>query len=248
MIKVNLLPSYVIEFRNIKKIAIIALIVVVVGLIGVWKYDTDLKDQQAWYQEDKIRCDERVKVVQEYAKGAEELATKAGAYSPWINGFTLQVYQDYVESIAATMSSVGGAIAGRGLWYKTLKVGTTGSFSAEGTIKGAMQFLNYYFRMKDSGFTLEPVVEPYNASRGVTARNYQYEFHIPLRVNGQVGNSMLPTPTLPETGSNWPSLHQPVGGQQQGGTGTPGTTGAPGGAPPSAPVGAPPGGGVPGGG
>ena len=241
MIKVNLLPSYVIEFRNIKKIAIISLIVVVVALVGVWKFDSDLKNQQAWFEEDRIRCDTRSTEVKKYEEGAVLIATKAAAYDPWLKYFTLPIYQDYVNSIADTMSSVGGAIAGRGLWYKTLRVATTGNFSAEGNIQGAMQFLNYYFRMKDSGFILEPAVEPYSPQRGVTPRNYQFSFLIPLKVNGKVGNTMLPTPTLPAAGSAWQGLHQPFGGAQQQQGGAPGAPGAP-------PTGGPPptGGGVPG--
>ena len=233
MIKVNLLPSYVIEFRNIKKILIVTLIVAVVGLVTVWKYGTDVLLQEQWYVSDLSRLSEYTQRIESYRDDSQSLATDAGKFTEWINAFTLTKYQDYTKSIADVFRSVGGAIAGRDLWYNELTIKDSSEFIADGSIRGSRRFLDYYFRMRDDGFTLTAAAIPFPATeQGTNSQIQQHRFQalVPLHVTGAVAPSMLPVPQLPSGGTNYNSLFTPVQGAAD--PAAAGGPGGPGGSPP----------------
>ena len=87
MIRINLLPPYVHEPQRIK-ITIIVFVALFILLAGiVFKWQADLKSQQAWYDDTAKACAEQKTVLDKYVADAGVWKGKAEKYDPWIKFF-----------------------------------------------------------------------------------------------------------------------------------------------------------------
>lgn len=241
MIKVNLLPSYIAEFRRMKILAVVFAVLFIIegGLAMGWS--NGRKAQTEWMNTDKARLDAMAGQYKSYQGDADKLKSNSEAYSSYIKFFYgLGPMKDYnAEMVDKTFTEAAQKIGGDGTAYHDFTVKATGDLEATGRMKGSLQFLNYYFRMKDQSFTLDPAVQVGPLTQTVK-----------LHVVGKV--SPLPTPpSVPGTNNTWDALFKSVSGAVAGGAGAaPGAPGAPGGAmmpggaggamPPGAPGGAMP--------
>lgn len=223
MIKINLLPSYVHEARRIKMtIAIfVALFIIEGGIVFGWQ--SGLQKQADWYVQDQQRCEAGKVALDKYAADATALQAEVGTYDEWINTFAdLQPFKDYNEKLAQSMIEVGAKLGGKRAWFTQITIQPDGAVQATGKIKGSMNFLSYYFSLKDEGFDLAPAVQPYDPSSKISPEK-QMAQEIAVDAQGKV-TPLPPVPTLPNGSSPYNGIYQPVsGGAASGGAANGGT-------------------------
>lgn len=223
MIRINLLPPYVHEAQRIKK-TIIVFVVLFILLAGiVFKWQADLKGQQAWFADSAKTFATQKTKLDKYVADVGLWKGKTEKYNPWISFFERTPVKDYNQQVTKTMVEVAEKLAGNGAWFSTVTIQGDGNFTASGEIRGSMQFLSYYFRIRDIGGKLEPAVQPIAKDvRGL----------IPLAVSWQA-TAFPNQPAPPGTGGTPDTVYKPAAA----GGGAPGAPVAPGGAMPADPGG-----------
>ena len=118
MIKLNLLPQYVIEFRRIKVLVIFFVIILALEGGVVIKAYLDLKNQAAWFTKDKSYFDTRKAMIDKEVAEAGEWKKNSTAYTSYIDFFSRGAVVDYNSKLVKTLqeaaSQVGG---GRQAWF-----------------------------------------------------------------------------------------------------------------------------------
>ncbi|MHB9132500.1 MAG: hypothetical protein ACYDBB_15625 [Armatimonadota bacterium] len=212
MIKLNLLPSYIHENRR----AWIVLVIFVVLLMlqgGVFfKAYMDLQAREKWYTKEGgpgiNYFQGRVTLINEAKTKADGIGTKAEAYTKYTTFFTRGEVLKYNYSIADAMAEVANSLGTtKGAWYEKITITPDKKFTADGRIRGLMNFVNYYFKIKKMGgeWKLTPMALPY--AKKFDAMNQKIE----LKVAGSYTTEILKPPTPPETDEPYDQLYHAAG-------------------------------------
>jgi len=150
VIKLNLLPSHIFERRRIYITIAVSLALIALEWLVILKFKADVQAQQEWYTNDTSRVKDYQSKLDAYTTEETGFKNYPAVYSKWIDTFgTLQPFKDYTNQIAVTLAEAARKIGGGGAWFDDMTIDNDGKLSADGHIKGSMQFLNYYFRIRD---------------------------------------------------------------------------------------------------
>lgn len=239
MIKLNLLPQYVIEVRRIRVVIVLFLVLLVLEAAIIFKAYTDLNLQVAWYTSDMKYFTDRTAMIQQEKSARDALVEEAKIYRPYIDFFTRNAIIKYNDEIAASLAEAANAIGGGKTWFDSLTVAKTGEVAATGHIKGMINFLDYYFVLKAKMFTLIPQAQP---ARSPAQKDWTIYNELPVQVTGKITKIFPAAPGVPATPDTPDKLYVPNGGggAAAGGApaGGPATGGAPGGGAPGGAAGA----------
>jgi hypothetical protein len=215
VIKLNLLPPYINERRRMLMAIVVFVVLLLPLAFVIFELQSGWQQQEAWYNTEAQNYTTYTSSVSTYQKGADDVKSAAGQYKDWITTFgDLAPSRAYCQKTAQSLIEAGNLVSGGGSWMDQMEVFSDGTVKTKGKIKGTMQFLAYYFRLKDKGCTLDPAVQP--------APMQKMTDTVPLVVSGKV--TALPSAiTLPGSGkNNWSDLYQSVSGQSgSGGGGNP---------------------------
>lgn len=200
MIKLNLLPQYVLERQRIQY-AVITFIVLLGAEIGTISIAYGhLKAQEQWFIEKKPAYDNRLTKIKAEETKATDLAAKAIVYDPYITFFRGGAVKDYNAKMVDAMREAAGKVTGGGAWYDSLEIEKK-DVKLTGKINGLMNFVSYYFKLKDVGFNVEPQAE-------ITGGLKQ---QVALQVTGSITTEIPAAPTPPEKASTWKDFYLPPG-------------------------------------
>lgn len=256
MIKLNLLPAYVLEKGRIRNTIIVFVVLIALEVGVVFKVMTDLQAQEKWFVADKPYYTDRVAIIAAEKADAAAIASKSGVYDPYVQFFSRRDIQAYNDGIAKVMTEAANTVGGTSAWFDNLTI-EDNKIQCNGQITGLMNFVNYYFRMKDTGLTVAPAAKPATSPYAPTMNQT-----VELDISGSLKTSMPKAPAAP-AGETLPdklyapysatpaageagAAGDPSAGGAPGPGGTPGAMpgGTPGGAPGAMPGGTP--GGAPG--
>jgi len=195
VIKLNLLPSYVIEARRIRTVVI--LFVVLLALEGgiVYQAYSDMQKQIDWYTKDKEYFAQRTTMVKGEKEKRTKLENESKVYEPYINFFSRDAIITYNNDIATVIEEAANAVSGGPKaqpWFDDLTVKKGGEVSANGRIKGIINFLDYYWKMKEVSFTLTPQARPAPSPAQPTLND-----ELRVIVSGKIAKSFPTAPTMP---------------------------------------------------
>ncbi|MHB9024483.1 MAG: hypothetical protein ACYC7E_09945, partial [Armatimonadota bacterium] len=202
MIKLNLLPPYVLEKRRI--IMWIWIFLVLIGAESgiLFKVYLDYKAQEDWFRSDKSYYEQRKSTIDKAKSDADAISTKVSPYTGYNDFFTRGQTVQYVQELAKAMAEPTTVLSSSpDLWYDNLTIDGKG-VSTTGTIRGLMNFVNYYFKLKDAGYTVEPRAKPFPAP--MTTQK------VPLVVTG-MNKTELPKPPAPPAAVKWGDLYLEAG-------------------------------------
>lgn len=236
MIKLNLLPQYVIEVRRIRTVVIAFLVLLAVEGGIVYKAYLDLNAQIAWFKQDQQYFTARTAEIKAAKAEAEGIKGKTGVYAPYIAFFTRAAIVQYNDGVAKSLEDVSLDITGGKAWFNNFSLKKTGEVTINGQIDGLMNFLDYYFKMKDKNYTITAAALP-AASPSKPTMTQQ----VPIAMAGKVKNAIPaePTPTgekpvppsdLDKSTTAAAAPAAPAGGGKLGSAGAAGGGGRPGGA------------------
>ncbi|MHB0938856.1 MAG: hypothetical protein ACYDCO_21975 [Armatimonadota bacterium] len=197
MIKLNLLPSYVLEVRKIRNVIITFLILLALEGGIIYKAYTDLQLQETWFTNDKAYFTKRIEEIKAAKSARDAIKGQAGIYRPYIDFFGRKAIIEYNNAIAATLLDAANAITTgqkEKPWFDELVVNKDGAVTAKGKIKGMISFLDYYFKMKESGYTLAPKAQP-----AASWNRSQWTLYdtLDVEVSGKVSKAFPAKPTPP---------------------------------------------------
>jgi len=210
VIKLNLLPQYVIEARRIRVVVILFL--VLLGLEGgiIYKAYIDLQAQETWFTNDKNYFTDRTKMIQGKKQERDLWKGKKDIYRPYIDFFTRNAIIQYNEGIAAAIEEAANTVGSGQTWFDSLSVTKDGQATATGHIVGMLNFLDYYFKMKPKGFTLVPQARP---APSYARDKWTLNDELPILVSGKITRTFPAKPTIPgETPVTPDKLYIPWGG------------------------------------
>ncbi len=232
MIKLNLLPSYVIEKRRIRTVIVVFLILIGVEAGVVFKAYADLQAVEKWFKDDAPYFTKRADMINAEKTKATTWETQAKVYEPYISFFTRGAVIDYTNGIATSLAEAGKLVGGGKAWFDKLTI-TGNAVEYEGHIKGLMEFVNFYFKAKASTppLTVEPLAIPAPSPSQPTMNQ-----EVVLKVKGTVtaGLPAAPGPVGEAAETNL-LYHSASGAAPEAGA----AAGAPAGAPAAAPAGGP---------
>lgn len=191
MIKLNLLPRYVIEVRRIR--IVIILFVALLALEGgvVYQAYADMQKQIDWYTKDKDYFTQRATMV----KGEKDKRTKlegdSKVYEPWIKFFRRDAIIKYNDQVATAIEKTANTVSGgpeARPWFDGLTVKSSGDVSANGRIKGMINFLDYYWKMKEANLTLTPQARPAPSPAQPTLND-----ELSVAISGKIADAAFPT-------------------------------------------------------
>ena len=228
MIKLNLLPQYIIEFRRIRTVILVFVITLAIEGGVVFKVYSDLQAQEVWFTKDKAYYDTRTTMINGEKSKADAIAGKAGKYASYIEYFTRKPAVDNANGIAKVLEEAAQKLGKTSAsWFDEITI-DKGTVSANGNINGLMNFVNFYFKMKKASFTVTPAAQPAPTPADAKVTMAQT---VPLTISGTV--SAMPTaPAPPEATPSIPAdLYKPAGAAPAavapGAAAAPGTTAAP---------------------
>lgn len=193
MIKLNLLPQYVIEYRRIRLLIIVFVVALVFEGGIVFKAYTDLKAQAAWFVNDKSYYDTRQKKIADAKAKADAAEAKQNSYKPYNDFFQRDAVLKYNHQMVACLQEVAGLVGGQpAAWFDDLTLDKS-SVTMHGKIKGLMNFVNFYFKMKDTGMKLEPAAQPASSPKSPTLNQ-----EVALQVSGSIKSALPDKPPLPQ--------------------------------------------------
>ena len=208
MIKLNLLPSHIFEMRRIIITVVVFAVLFALEWGFLFKFKADVLAQSAWYTTDTTRVKGYQTDLDKYASDETAFKGYPDVYKKWLETFDqLQPYKVYTGKIAVTMAEAAKKLAGGGVWFKTITIANDGGVTAAGKIKGSMQFLNYYFRIRDLKGTLTTLAPAVKVDpKSDTAV-------IDVNVTWPGAATAFPTPpTLPDSTNPHDSIFKPAGG------------------------------------
>ena len=205
MIKLNLLPSYVLEVKRIQMVIVIFLVLLALEGGVVFKAYIDLQAQEAWFQKDKAYFEQRTAMIQKEKATTKALQDQTGVYDPYIKFFTRGDVIAYNEAIAATIEEAATTVGGSKAWYSDMTI-TGSDVKVNGRIKGLMNFLNYYFQMKKKNFAIVPA-----AKTATSPDKPTLDQEVPLVTSGKISKSVPEPPKSPETPSEYTAVFKAAG-------------------------------------
>ena len=222
MIKLNLLPQYVVEARRIRTVIVIFLVLLGLEAGVVYQAFTDLRKREVWFNMDKNYFTQRTTKIAGVKMTRDNLKGQSAVYRPYIDFFTRNAIMQYNDAIATSLEEVARTIGGGRAWFNTLTVNKDGSVLVTGQIRGLLNFLDYYYRMKDVGYAIVPAAQPASSPSNPTLNQL-----VPINMAGTVQSKLPDKPAAPGEAPVTPDkLYIPAGG---------------GGAPAAPPAGGPPG-------
>jgi hypothetical protein len=221
MIKLNLLPAYVIEVRRIRVTVIVFVILLALEGGVVFKANADLQAQEKWFGDDKTYYVGRKATIEKAKTEADAVEAKSKAYTALIDFFKRGAVQEYNTKLAASMQEVAAAIGPHSTsWYNEILL-EKNSFTLTGHVKGLMNFVSLYFKMKDAGLTITPRA-PEAWETELWQKNNKEEIlaaptaypkpmsqWIAIKVAGTLKAELPAPPTPPEGMVPWTQLAQP---------------------------------------
>ena len=221
MIKLNLLPQYVAEARRIWIVIITFLVLFAFVGGGTYLGYTGLVAQEGWFGKDQKYFEERTEMIKKEKQATDALKSKAGIYDPYIKFFSREEVLEHNKSIAETLDEAAKTIVGDPMatppWFNTMTVSKEGEVEVEGQIRGLMNFLDYYFKMKDKSFAIAPAAIPAPSPNRPTMEQL-----VALKVTGTLTKKFAAPPTAPGEVLTPENLYTPAGGTPAAG----GTSGA----------------------
>lgn len=164
MIKINLLPPWIHEPRRILVLSIISLVIGGMGAGFMVMVKNDMLGPIDKYYTEKSAFE---KVTQE-CEAQKSIATqwegdskKYDDYVKFFSGEGLKTYNDSIAQVLEEVSTKVGTFPGA--YYQTVTISDK-SVTLNGKIKGLMNFVSYYFQMKNQGMALTPNAKPYSTS------------------------------------------------------------------------------------
>lgn len=194
MIKLNLLPSYVIEARRIR--TVIVVFIVLLGIEGglIFKAYTDMQAQEAWFKADKEYYVKRKQTIDASVAAATAWKGNSGAYATYNSFFTRDAVIEYNNKIALCLEEAAELVGGGKAWFTSLNI-SKDELTVTGKINGLMNFVNYYFRMSDAGLLVVPAAQPAASPNKPTLGQ-----QVPLSISGKLKKNAVPEPPgLPDT-------------------------------------------------
>jgi len=197
VIKLNLLPSYVLEVRKIRNVIVAFLILLALEGGVIYKAYIDLQAQEKWFTEDKPYFTKRIAEIKAVKSERDKIKGQVGVYRPYIEFFGRDAIIKYNDAIAASLLQAANDITSNQQdkpWFDALTVKKDGTVEAKGKINGMISFLDYYFAMKEKSYTLVPKAQPaasWNRSQWTLSATLDVE------VTGKVAKPIPDKPKLP---------------------------------------------------
>jgi len=197
VIKLNLLPSYVLEARKIRNVIIAFFVLLALEGGIIYKAYTDLQLQEKWFTSDKVYFSQRTTEIKAAKSARDAIKGQSGIYRPYIEFFGRKAIIEYNNAIAATLLQAANDITSGQKdkpWFDELIVGKDGTVTANGKIKGMISFLDYYFAMKEKSYSLAPQAKP-----AASWNRSQWTLYDTLDValTGKVSKTFPTKPALP---------------------------------------------------
>ena len=201
MIKLNLLPQYVLEIRRIRVVVIAFLVLLALEAAVVYQAYSDLRKQEAWFQADKEYFTARTKKINDAVGVAKQYEDKSKIYDPYNAFFTRDAVFQYNEQIANAIEESARTIGGDKAWFNDMTVNKDGTVVVHGQITGLMNFLEYYFKMKDKGFSVTPAALPAPSPAEPTMGQ-----EVTIAMAGNITSTLPEMPPVPTVASQPPVL------------------------------------------
>lgn len=202
MIKLNLLPRYLLEIRRLKIMSVIFGIIFAAVCGVILKAHADLKSQAAWFAKDKLYYQSYKREIETAKAAADAISVNAAIYPEFNKFFTRGPAQDHADAIAERIVEAVNAVSGQKAWFTTMRIEKS-DVTLTGEIQGLMNFVNYYFHLKGNNFSVAPAAQPYPAS--------PVNQVISLNVTGKL-SAPLPEPKGPPSSTpamaNWSDLYK----------------------------------------
>lgn len=163
MIKLNLLPSYVLEARKIRNVIIAFLVLLALEGGVIYKAYIDLQAQEKWFTQDKEYFTKRIAEIKAVKAERDKIKGQKDIYRPYLDFFGRKAIIEYNDAIASALLQAASDITSNQQekpWFDSLTVKKDGSVEAKGKIKGMISFLDYYFAMKEKNYALVPKAKP----------------------------------------------------------------------------------------
>lgn len=197
MIKLNLLPSYVLEARKIRNVIIAFFVLLALEGGIIYKAYTDLKLQETWFTTDKNYFTQRTQAIKTAKQARDAIKGQSAIYRPYIEFFGRKAIIEYNNAIAETLLQAANDITSGQKdkpWFDELVVGKDGAVTAKGKIKGMISFLDYYFAMKDKNYTLAPQARP---AASWNRSEWTLYDTLDVQLSGKVAKAFPTKPALP---------------------------------------------------
>jgi len=208
VIKLNLLPQYVIEFRRIKLLVIFFVIILALegGVVG--KAYLDLKLQAKWFTDDKPYFEGRKAEITKETAEASTWQGNSTKYIPYLEFFQRGGVEEYNLKIVKVLSEAATQVSGgHNAWFTEMIINGS-NVEYRGQIKGLMNFLEFYFHMEDLKLTVKPGGTP---AASPAPKDNTLNVTIPLEVTGALPAALPSKPSPPETAKTYTDLYNPYG-------------------------------------
>lgn len=222
MIKLNLLPAHVHEGGRIRLSIIIFLIVVglEVGVI-LWAKQ-GYASQEKWFTTDKDYYTQRTTMIKGKIDESKKLADPSKKYADLNDFFRRKTVVDYTQQLAAVMAEVPGKFGGTTAWFDSMVI-EKNNVTLTGKVKGIMNFVDFYFKMKGRGVTVKPG-DPGPKPWPANPRTQE----IPLTLSATLSKEIPAAPKVPDGVDPWTKLYMKHGeAPAEGAEGAAGAEGAP---------------------
>lgn len=206
MIKLNLLPRYLIEIQRLKVMSIVfgILLALIAGV--TLKARADYKAQAEWYASDMKYYTNYKKDIDAAKADADAKGKLAQVYPKYNTFFSRVEAQQHADAIAKSIAEAANAVSGQKAWYKQMRI-EKDKVTLDGEMVGLMEFVNYYFHLKGNNFEVDPGAQPYPTPRAQV---------IALRVRGTIATPLPAIPDVPNAGegqkplADWSDLYTSV--------------------------------------
>ncbi len=208
MIRINLLPQYIIEIRRVRALIIIFVVILLLEGGIVYKAYTGLQAQAAWFNNDKKDFVTRKATIDQEISTASTMETKSHTYEPYLSFFKRDSVIDYNQKIVNSLTEAGKMVSGGHGWFTNMTISGGNNVTYTGKINGLMNFLEFYFLMEDAHFDVAPAAQPAPSPDAPTMLSKD----IDLTVTGTLQNKLPDLPALPDAVKTPNDLYIPSGG------------------------------------
>lgn len=234
MIKLNLLPGYVHEKGKIRTSIIVFLVIVCIEVGVIFWAKQGYEAQTSWFTKDKQYYTDRVTEINDGIKGTDQFTAPSTAYDELVPFFKRESCTAYTEKLLKVMSDVPNKLKNVDGWYDDLTI-KDDELTMPGHLKGIMNFVSFYFDMKDKGFTIAPSDETIPKPFPAKPNTQEMRFTLTVKLDDKIPAKVAP----PKDAVPWPSLYKAHGAAAAPAEGAPGVPGGGPAAAPGVPNGAP---------
>ncbi len=205
MIKLNLLPGYVHEKGRIR-LSIIIFVIVVALEVGVILWAKQGYDAQAqWFTKDKAYYTKRTEMINQRIEDSKKLSGPSTQYATLITFFSRKPVVEYAGALGGVMKAVPAKLGSTDAWFDSMTINKK-DVTLNGKIKGIMNFVDFYFKTKDAGFTVKPG-DPGPLPFPENPRTQE----IPITLTCALDVEIPETVKAPDGVSPWPALYKKRG-------------------------------------